>query len=115
MGHRNSSGDIEQMVLKWKRGTIKYINEAGEIIKVAGKPNELLAIFNKVKNNSRTKLELKKSFELKDVPDKIWRFLRKIKHLPMYCRSKRNEFRRIFNETCCMGYRQKEDDPKRGD
>jgi hypothetical protein len=118
MGHRNSSGDNEQMVSKWKKGTIEYINELGELTKFSGTPAKLLSILNKIERNPGMRLAgkgLRKSFELKDVPDKAWRFVRKIKYLPMHCRSKRNEFRRIFNETCCIGYRPKEDDPKGGD
>ena len=118
MGPKNSSSsEIDQMVSKWKNGTIEYIDESGELIKFFGGPAVLLTVLDGIRRNPRIKLAgkgLKKTFELKDVPVKIWTTIRKIKHLPMHFRSernkflyrlhsKRNELRQIIKETCHFG------------
>lgn len=124
MGHKNSSSEINRMVSSWKSGIIEYVDEMGELQKCKDEPTKLLTIFNRIRNDSRMRLTgkgLRKAFELKDIPDKIWTFIRKIKYLPTYFRSKRNKFlyrfksikdelRQIIKKTCCFGPLDKGDD-----
>lgn len=106
MGYSSNSSEIDQMVLGWKSGTIEYLNKAGVLIKFKGKPKDLLIIFNEIRHDNQMKLVgsgLEKTFELKDVPEKIWRLLKKIKYIPTHIRSKRNVICRILKETCHFG------------
>ena len=118
MGPKNSSSsEIDQMVSKWKSGTIKFINKSGALVEYKGKPAQLLFILNEIRRDSRMKLAgkgLRKTLELKDVLENIWRFIKKPKNIPMHIRSKRNKFlywlhsernelRQIIKETCHFG------------
>ena len=112
MGHKISSSEIDQMVLLgWKKAVLKlkyvFANKPEEVYKITGKPQGVLWYFDQFKNNPRIKIiSFQKAFELQDVPEKIWRSVKRIKYIPTLLRSQRNELRYILKQTCHFGPRE---------
>lgn len=89
-----SSSEIEQMALGWKKAVLKYKNldtpNKTHIFK--DEPEKVLKFFRAIERHSHTRvIYLKKAFQPKDIPVKIWKTVKRIRYIPMMIRSKRNE------------------------
>jgi len=108
-----SSSEIEQKAYRQKKMVLRYVflDDPKRICKIMGKPEGVLKFFRSFEKNPNYKIiSLEKAFQLKDVPGKIWRTAKKIRYIPMYLRSKRNEIRHALKETCQFGPRKKDGD-----
>lgn len=85
------SGEIEEMILGWKKIILKFFfRDNPKRIYTIKNPKEILWYYHQLRSNSQIRMSLKKAFELKDVPEKIWGLIKRIKYLPMFIRSYRN-------------------------
>jgi hypothetical protein len=101
------------VALQWKKAVLKYVlvDSPKKIWKIKGNSEGVLWYSRKFENSSKIKIiSLRKAFELKDIPGKIWRTAKKIRYIPMYLRSKRDEIRHALKETCHFGPLKKDGD-----
>lgn len=106
MGQNMHSSEIEQMAFGWKKAVLYFVfkDDPQNVHTIKGNAAGVLKFFRSFeKNPSYGIISLKKAFELKDVPDKIWRALKRTKYLPMMIRSKRKELFYALKETCHFG------------
>jgi len=106
MGQNMDSSEIEQRAREWKGAVLHFIftDDPKNIRTIKGNPAGVLKFFRDFEKNPNYRIiSLKKAFELKDIPVKIWGNAKKIRYIPMYLRSKRNEFHQVLKETCYFG------------
>lgn len=113
MGYNMHSSEIDQMILGRKKAVLLFTfkDDPQNVCTIKGNPAGVLKFFRSFEKNPDYRIiSLKKAFQLKDIPGKILRTAKKIRYIPMYLRSKRNEIRHALKETCQFGPLKKDGD-----